>query len=556
MATTGTTSFGTTLGLDPLHALRDLQPTAEILQTTGLARASVGPSYRDLRAQRLEELLTSCREQVLQQIIGPFGLTPAMFDDKLGGNVTTQHNAEQDIFAKRSEEYQRGDYKYDAAKSEKKREMVANGTMNSQEFVDAYSGSRAPTRRVTETGKQAMNAELDHTVPMKEAHRQGGWMKDAEGRKQISSQKDNLNYTTRKTNNEKRAQSPEEYLSADNGFDESITKPIIEKARKAVDEQMPTTKERLTYHGKELLATGAREAGKNALRQAMGILMFEFVNGSYLEITTIVKEREEKGNLVDRIVAAMRRVLDRVTHKLKDAFDALVSGGAQGFISNFLTFVINNVVTTSAKIVTIIRESIKGIWAAVKMVVSPPEGATGMDVARAATKLIAGVVTSCLGMLFEQSVRGFIASIPLLVPLADPLSLAVTGILTGLMTALTVFSIDRLFDRLSDKGTEHLAAQFAKADADAVYVEQMATLAELQFAQSQAYEHVALVNQALLSAHGANEQSLASAVELAGRTRGLRADMMGIVQMARARRRETHEALDELLTHSFAGLSK
>ena len=50
-----------------------------------------------LREQRLQELLNSCQQQVLQQVIGPFGLTPAMFEDKRGGNVTTLHNFNQAV---------------------------------------------------------------------------------------------------------------------------------------------------------------------------------------------------------------------------------------------------------------------------------------------------------------------------------------------------------------------------------------------------------------------------------------------------------------------------
>ncbi|GAB7526788.1 hypothetical protein [Paraburkholderia sp. 2C] len=509
--------------------------------------APTTPSSHQLREQRLDELLTSCREQVLQQVIGPFGLTPAMFNDKLGGNVTTQHNAEQDIFAKESEEYKRSDYNYTTAKSQKKKEMVKNGTMNSQEFTDAYTGQKAPTTRTDENGKPAMNAELDHTVPMKQAHQKGGWMKDKEGRKEISSEPDNLNYTTRETNNDKRAKSPEEYLTAENGFDESITKPLVEKAQSAIDKHMPTAKERVVYHGKELLMTGAAEAGKNALRQAMGVLMFEFVNGSYLEIAAIVKAPTQEVSLVDRVVDAMKRVLERVKSKMRDAFDALVSGGVQGFVSNFLTFIINNVITTSAKVVTIIRESIKGIWAAVKMIVSPPEGATGMDVARAATKLIAGVVTTCLGMAFEQSVRGFILSVPLLAPLADTLAPAVTGILTGLMTALTIYSIDRLFDMLSDKGTEYLEAQLAKADADAALVGQVANLIDRQFAQSQLYAQLEQENHVIVSGYMRNEQSIANAVELARSTGELRADTLAIIEAARARRQSAQASLGDLL---------
>ena len=89
-----------------------------------------------LRNERLQQLMESCQQQVLRQIIGPFGLTPAMFDDKDGGNVTTQHNAKQGIFAKESEEFERSDYSYAAAKGKKMRESVESGSMSSQEFVD------------------------------------------------------------------------------------------------------------------------------------------------------------------------------------------------------------------------------------------------------------------------------------------------------------------------------------------------------------------------------------------------------------------------------------
>jgi len=52
-------------------------------------------SRRELRERRISELLESCRTQTLAQITGPFGLSPAMFDDKQGGNVTTTHNFEK-----------------------------------------------------------------------------------------------------------------------------------------------------------------------------------------------------------------------------------------------------------------------------------------------------------------------------------------------------------------------------------------------------------------------------------------------------------------------------
>lgn len=86
-----------------------------------------------LREQRLQELLNSCQQQVLQQVIGPFGLTPAMFEDKAGGNVTTQHNADQGIFAKGTEEYGRdADYDYTQAKKDKMRILIYVNTDSGQ----------------------------------------------------------------------------------------------------------------------------------------------------------------------------------------------------------------------------------------------------------------------------------------------------------------------------------------------------------------------------------------------------------------------------------------
>lgn len=163
-----------------------------------------------LKDRRVQELLNSCREQVLQQVIGPFGLTPAMFSDVRGGNVTTQNNASQDIYAKDSEHYDRkSDYDYSAAKTQKMKDSLKNGTMNSQNFIDAYTCEQATTKRTTKSnGKLVMNAELDHTKPLKQAHKEGGWMLTPEERKALASEKDNLNWTTFE-NNRKRATLPQ-----------------------------------------------------------------------------------------------------------------------------------------------------------------------------------------------------------------------------------------------------------------------------------------------------------------------------------------------------------
>jgi hypothetical protein len=49
------------------------------------------------RDERLEQLYQECQDKIIQNIIGPFGLSKAMFDDKNGGNITTTHNFKQSL---------------------------------------------------------------------------------------------------------------------------------------------------------------------------------------------------------------------------------------------------------------------------------------------------------------------------------------------------------------------------------------------------------------------------------------------------------------------------
>ena len=452
-----------------------------------------------------------------------------MFEDKDGGNVTTQRNAEKGIFAKKTEEYDRTDYDYSAMKKEKQREAFGSFKVKSPHFEDSYTGKKEKTYRENSNGKQVMNAELDHLHPLKDIHGQGGWMRDKDGRTKLSSISENLHYTTHETNRGKSAKSPEEALSKDQGFDPDRIKPMIEKARTAVKEELPTDWDRLKYHSNELVIEGSKEAGKNALRQAMGLLLQEFVNGSYLEVRAIVLAPVPSENLVDRVGAALERTVQRVTNKTQDAFNALISGGLQGAVSNLLTFLINNFITTSAKIVKIIRESLASLWRALKFLCSPPEHMSEIDVAREVTKIIAGVITTSLGLLFEEAVKGFIFAFPLLAPIAGILAPAITGLLIGLTTALAVYAIDRLFDWLADPGTEMLNAQIGVLDAQTEVAGKLEDFMEQQYANSKRYQDLIDSCQAMtrdLSASEAHLQATTASVNTAREVRLTTTSMM------------------------------
>ncbi|EKT4487395.1 MULTISPECIES: hypothetical protein [Shewanella] len=453
-----------------------------------------------LKEQRLSELMASCQQQVLQQLIGPFGLTPAMFDDKTGGNVTTLHNFEQGITAteqdrakfdelteKRSENFDRDAYDRDLPA--KRKEMFKQEDAP----VSAYTGKEL-TRdgqthldhvRAAKTIEMDSGANLFMTKEQRvEMANQDANLVAAEGRINQSMQdKDKREWAAQERKADKGKTNAESF-----GIDKEVFDETVKNSDRAIERDLLAAQ--IKKQGSELAMTGAKEAGKNALRQALGVLLYEFVNGSFLEFKSLTSTFREPG-LIDRLIAAFRRVASRVVSKLASALDAAIQGGVQGFVSNLLTFVINSVVTTSAKVVTIIREGIKGLWEAIKMVVYPPENMSFDEVCRQVTKIIAGVVTMALGMLFEESIKAFVLSVPLLAPLADILSPAIAGILTGVITALIIYGLDSLFDKLAEKGTELLQAQEAHLDELHSNVLHMADLLEAQFKNSSIYQDVA-----------------------------------------------------------------
>ncbi|MFM0052776.1 AI-2E family transporter [Caballeronia grimmiae] len=525
---------------------------------THLSTDTSAPRPREQRERRIEELLESCRQQMLQQIIGPFGLTPAMFDDKTGGNVTTRHNFEHGITATQQDADAHDAWRdkqsspidrtaYDKDLPDKRKKMFQQGAP----IISAYTGDELP-----HDGRM----HLDHVNSVKSIETDSAsnlFMSEAE-RVAMANSRENLVPAEQAINQSMQDKNKKTWANSErkktpgqtNAESFGVDMDRLEKTQQTADRhrKIETLKAQAKKQGAELASTCASEAGKNALRQAMGVLLHEFVNSSYVEVARIVRSPARTENLVDRIVDALKRTLDRVTAKLQHAFDALIEGGVQGAISNLLTFIVNNVVTTSAKIVTVIREGIKGLWRAIKIICFPPRGLSMTEAAREATKIIAGVITTSVGLVFEQSVKGFLLSIPFLAPLAAYVAPVITGILTGLMTALAVYAIDRLFDWLSQTGTEHIQAQIDTLEADVALGERLAAFIEQQYQHSQRYREMLACYEGMAEDLHHSEQHMHAAVEAAAATIDIRASTHAALKHGFADMKQMDEELDRLLS--------
>lgn len=479
-----------------------------------------------LREQRLQELLNSCQQQVLQQVIGPFGLTPAMFEDKRGGNVTTLHNFNQAVeeakdpsntkpapIATAADQERLNKY-IDSQEKEidrkrtkdylkEKRKEMGLSKEDSGPNKGQYRNTKDPVSDYTgKTVGRDKDTHIDHVVSVAEIERQSRThlFMDEDQRFGLANQDANLAVSEGSINQSMNDRDKLEWAKAQRradpgktnaesfGVDQQLLEKKYHEAKDKIERDILVAQ--IKKQGSELAITGAKEAGKNALRQALGVLLYEFVNGSFIELKQLMSNPNDE-SLIERLIAAFKRVAERVISKLKDVLQSALQGGVQGFISNLLTFIINSVITTSAKVVTIIREGMKGLWDALKLLVNPPKDQPFSEVCRQVTKIFAGIVTMGLGMLFEESIKGFIMSIPILLPMADVIALAVTGILTGVTTVLVIYGIDRFFDWLSSTGTELLQAQEAHLDEMKNNLHLMATWIESQYKCSAQYQQIA-----------------------------------------------------------------
>lgn len=483
-------------------------------------------SIFELREQRLQKLFADCQREVLSQIIGPFGLSMAMFEDRNGGNVTTLHNferADDDFVATESDkklhansrrEYSvdvRSEYEIktkEAAKAtggktweEKRTESIARGK-------DEYTGRTVSTDGTFEQRDgRVVRAELDHVGPIREFHsnkkahlglgdvkrdEQTGALKVDPGRMRAAVNDDkNLALTNQPLNGSKSDHDLEEWAARERP-DGTTNAEKFEIDKKLMAEKSQTAQKHLNdtvgralrkKQATELLHTGGSQALQMGLRQAMGLLLTELVNGLFNEIKTLIKHGVEAGkSLLEEIRGRLFKVIQAVAKKIPDAAAQLFHGGISGFMSNLMTFVLNSFLSTAKRFVTAIREGLIGLFRAFKTILFPPEHLTKDEALQEGLKILTAVVISSVGIILTESVATFMASVPFLKVIADIVTPVLIGTLSGLLTAFLAYQIDCMFDRYRHSLDEKLLDEIiADAKRQEMFASELTMLAESSF---------------------------------------------------------------------------
>lgn len=416
-----------------------------------------------LREARLERLFDACQQKVLEQIIGPFGLSMAMFEDKTGGNVTTLHNfsggivatdddkARYERYRESADRYDRDAYKLNGTEWQRKR------TQHSAPGVDGYTG-----RPLSE------DSDLDHVIPIKEvatdpkSHLALGEVVDGEvnvGKiRDMVNDDSNLVMTDGSLNSSKRDKDARKWAAGQKaggngetnaehfGVDESKLDAAYRDARKNIERTVNSSLSK--KQAGELFSTGLDQAGRMAVRQALGLLLTELVNGLFNEFKVMVAKGRAAGeSLFAEIKERLARVIRRVALKLPDAMNQFFQGGVSGFMSNLLTFLINSFITTAQRMVTALREVLLSLYRVFRLIAMRPAHLTPQEAMQEALKVLATAVGTVVGIFLTESVATFMLTIPFLKPLADVLAPVLVGIVTGLISAYLAFVIDSTFER-------------------------------------------------------------------------------------------------------------
>lgn len=462
----------------------------------------MGKNFAELREQRLQAFFDDCQQQVLSQIIGPFGLSSAMFKDRNGGNVTTLHNfgrEDSDYIATETDKvlHAHSRKKYDAkvrdeyeVKTKVKASNAGGITWEQKRDskiargVDEYTGNKISSDGTIKLNDgHTVRAELDHVVSVKDNHQSpkihlalGKTIKDPVTGKikvdvadirQVINSDENLAITNQPLNGSKSDEDLKDWSlkKREDGktnvekFDinEDLANKKYERAK--VHIKRSTDNALLKKQSIELLHTGSKQALAMGMRQSMGLLLTELVNALFDEFKILIKQGVRSGvGLFEEIRERIAKVISSVAKKIPDAVSAMFQGGVSGFMSNLITFIINNFVSTAKRFVTVIREGLLGLFRAFKIIFFPPKNMTKSEALKAGLKILTTVVVSSIGLLLSESVGTFMATVPFLKPFADLVTPVLIGIMTGLLSAFLAYQIDCLFDRysLSEKFMDEL----------------------------------------------------------------------------------------------------
>lgn len=416
-----------------------------------------------LEKKTMNEFWNSISEQVIQQIIQRFQIGDLvkgignLEEYKDGGDVSTLHNADNNVFIDQEHE-RRYKQSFDRKNYEGRKDSPnGDNTLNSQRkqlfkkrnIYDDYTN-----KKLHKDGR----THLDHIVSAKRIHENNRarlFMTDDE-RNDMAVSKENLAVIDGRMNQSKGASSVSEWLDKKKGGK-------LNSERYGVDVEKAKGKE---YHAEKFIKNNIfkseiKEISRASFKRGRTLAKEQIIGVIFTYVTKIIvdelkeyaKNWEKFDSIAERIDALKTveiSVKNRVLSLLKNSkavFKELLINTTEGFISGIVgtivTTIVNMFITTMKKFGKIIQDNISAFVSAFKLLTTNPQNLSKAELFKTVVKKISMSLAGTMGLFIEEFLKDALLSTPL-APLAKPMSV-ISGILVGgAFSGIVIYAVNNL----------------------------------------------------------------------------------------------------------------
>ena len=409
---------------------------------------------------KTETVLESCKESVLSNLYTKFAVNSLVaMGDKDGGNVTTLHNAKNQIFANEKDktqfnrEYDSKVY-HDGNELYRKRKAELEALSAEGNLIDIYTGKNISGKRfeVDINGKVTEKNIFDNEHPhsAKSIHDRDDFRfayNEKEGADLVNNEK-NLGATSYSLNRSKKEKSLEEWKNLPStmdpnktneelyGINPELADKKIKESKQFIDKSI--AKAKFKKYSKEVAITGFSEGGKTFLYSAIGQISAEFIKAAFDALIEAFKDRHAKSlkEILDSFKSHIQKAVNHIKSNWKEILANSFEGALINFLNNLLVFAINLVATTLKNVVSMIRAGFTTVCSAIKLLCNPPKEMTEDERNEAVMQILVFGMTEVSAIALNECVENLLLTLGLPKNVTEALVYPLTAFMGGIVAAI------------------------------------------------------------------------------------------------------------------------
>lgn len=409
---------------------------------------------------KTETVLESCKESVLSNLYTKFAVNRLVaMGDKDGGNVTTLHNAKNQIFANEKDKtqfnreydskvYHDGNELYRKRKNELKELSMAG------KLFDDYTGKNISGTQIVvdKNGNASEHSrhDVEHFDSANGVHSRDDFrlfLNEKDGADLVNNEK-NLGATASSINRSKGDKDYEEWSKQKRsefgnktneelyGINPELADKKIKESKQFIDKSI--AKAKFKKYSKEVAITGFSEGGKTFLYSAIGQISAEFIKAAFDALIEAFKDRHAKSlkEILDSFKSHIQKAVNHIKSNWKEILANSFEGALINFLNNLLVFAINLVATTLKNVVSMIRAGFTTVCSAIKLLCNPPKEMTEDERNEAVMQILIFGMTEVSAIALNECVENLLLTLGLPKNVTEALVYPLTAFMGGIVAAI------------------------------------------------------------------------------------------------------------------------